>query len=159
MARVRVPPALAAVIAAQRQLAAKPVTTRVRPATIGVEQYSQRVRVPLQSGYAQGTVAGGTVTVQAGPAGVGTVWYPTQVAIATTTGAADTSTCTLYAGPLAALTQIGSQSYAGGGDSVGLSIAALFPGSFIVAVWSGAHNGDLAQLTIYGQQDCLAVPT
>jgi hypothetical protein len=145
-------------IAAQQQRALNPVRPRARPATVGVEQYTQRIRMPLQvPGYA--VVVGGTATVTLGPQGVGGVWYPQSVGIATTTGAADSSTCALYVGPLSALSQIGSQSYAGGGDSIGLAVPTLYPGSFLVAVWSGAHNGDQAALTVYGQQDTLNVPS
>ena len=160
MPRLYVPPAMRRAIEAQQQRSLKPVLPRQRPATVGQEQYTQRVRVPLQGGYGTATVSGaGAATVTVGPAGVGTVWYPQSVAIATTTGAADASTCAIYIGPLSALTLIGSQSYAGGGDSIGLAVPAMFPGYFIVAVWSGGHSGDLAALTVYGVQDCLAVPT
>jgi hypothetical protein len=158
--RVYVPPSMRRAIAAQQQRAMKPVTPRVRPATIGVEQYTQKIRGPLQGGYGTATVSGGgAATVTVGPQGTGTIWYPQQASIATTTGAADTSTCALYVGPLSALTLIGSQSYAGGGDSLGLAVPVLYPGSFLVAVWAGGHAGDLAALTIYGQQDVLVVPS
>jgi hypothetical protein len=160
MARYLVPAAMARAIAAQQAKALKPVTPRVRPATVPISSYTQPVRTPLAGGYGTAIVsAGGAATVQLGPAGVGTVWYPASAAIATTTGAADTSTCALYIGPLAALTQIGSQSYAGGGDSLGLPVPSMFPGYFLVAVWAGGHPGDLAALTVYGQQDTLTVPS
>jgi hypothetical protein len=93
--------------------------------------------------------------VQLGPQGIGTIWYPQSAAVATTTGAADASTVTFYIGPLALLTEVGSQSYAGGGDNVGLAVPAMHPGTFLVAKWAGGHSGDLATLTIYGLQDAL----
>jgi hypothetical protein len=264
MARVRVPAALARVIAAQQERALKPVTPLRRPGTVPMGAYSQMARMPLQGGYGSAIVGGygqasgsltsgaafsnivftgvtqpgfytiqwtvtlagtlgggdannfrlslpgsltqsvnaaaagsypqapvgpvflaagaavgiqtnantptvgsvyggilpglGIAQVTLGPQGVGTVWYPQQAAIATTTGAVDASTCTLFVGPLALLTQIGSQSYAGGGDSIGLAIAALYPGSFLVAKWSGGVVGDLAAFTVYGLQDVLTVP-
>ena len=158
MIRVYVPRSMRRAVDAQRQRALKPVIPMARPGTIGVEQYARRVRSPLTGGYGTGTVsAGGAATVTLGPQGTGTVWYPQQCAIATTTGANDASTCTLFVGPLALLTQIGSQSYAGGGDSIGLAVPALFPGYFLVAVWAGGHAGDLAALTVYGLMDTLAV--
>ena len=159
MARVRIPLGLQRVIDAQQARALKPVTPLRRPATVPMGAYSQLARMPIQGGYGSATVsASGTATVTLGPQGVGTVWYPQQVAIGTTTGAADASTCTLFVGPLALLTQIGSQSYAGGGDSIGLAVNAMYPGFFLVAQWSGGHAGDLAVFTVYGVQDTLTVP-
>lgn len=154
-----IPWQLQLVVDAQRNRALKPFTPLRRPATVGVENYNKRIRSPLQGGYGTAIMsAGGAATVTLGPTGVGTVWYPQSCAIATTTGAADASTCSIFSGPLSLLTQIGSQSYAGGGDNVGLAIPALYPGYFIVAVWSGGHTGDLAALTIYGVMDKLVVP-
>jgi hypothetical protein len=81
--------------------------------------------------------------------------------IGTTTGVNDASTCSLYLSPLmaasslASLPQLGGQSYAGGGDTIGLSIPPVHPGHFIIAIWSNAHNGDLATLTVYGDQQAL----
>ena len=124
------------------------------PAATPIELYTATVRVPIANGVGQATVpSSGIVSIQVGPQGVGTVWYPQSAAIATTTGANDTSTCTLYVGPLALLSQVGSQSYAGGGDNIGLAVPALTPGYFIVAKWAGATSGDLATLTVYGQAD------
>ena len=127
------------------------------PRTIPVQDYSRSVRSPIAGGYGSGIVpANGIVTVKVGPMGLGTIWYPQAWAIATTTGAADTSTCALYVGPLGLQTQIGGQSYAGGGDSGGLAVPPLWPGYFIWAVWAGATKGDLATLTVYGEMDSLS---
>ena len=159
MPRLYIPPGMRAGLAAQRQRAMKPVTSLSRPATVGQEQYTQKVRGQLQGGYGTAIVSGsGSATVTVGPTGVGTVWYVQQVSINTATGAADASTCAVYWGPMGGLTLIGSQSYAGGGDSLG-GTWQLFPGMFIVAKWSGGHAGDLAALTISGLQDLLAVPS
>jgi len=159
MARVRIPWSMSRGVDAERRRALKPVTPRLRPATVPIEDYVDPVRGPLQGGYGAATVAAdGTAKITLGPQGAGTVWYPQSAAIATTTGANDASTCTFFVGPLALLTYTGSQSYAGGGDNVGLAVPALFPGTFLVAQWSGAKTGDLATLTLYGQQDVLAVP-
>ena len=157
--RLYIPRAMRAGLEAQRQRALKPVIPLSRPATVGQEQYTQKVRGPLQGGYGTATVSGaGVAKVTIGPTGVGTVWYVQQIGIATTTGAADASTCAVYVGPMGGLTLIGSQSYAGGGDSVG-GVWTLFPGMFIVGQWSGGHAGDLAALTLYGSQDLLVVPS
>jgi hypothetical protein len=152
----RLPAELQRAIGISQARAGAPVRPWRHPAATPIELYQTTVRVPIPNGVGQAQVpASGIVSIQAGPQGVGSVWYPQSAAIGTTTGAADTSTCTLYVGPLALLSQIGSQSYAGGGDNIGLAVPALTPGYFIVAKWAGATPGDLATLTIYGQADVL----
>jgi hypothetical protein len=132
-------------------------------ATIPQGAYVAGPRTPITGGYAAKTVpASGIVTIYCGPMGLGTIWYPQAVAISTTTGANDASTCALYLSPLengptlAPSTQIGGQSYAGGGDTIGLAVPPLWPGLFIVAQWTGATQGDLASLQVYGQQSALS---
>jgi hypothetical protein len=123
--------------------------------------YTGQQQTVITGGYAASVVpASGTVTLRVGPQGVGTVWYPQAAAISTTTGAADASTCALYLTPLengsqVPATQIGGQSYAGGGDSIGLAVPPMWAGYFIVAVWTGAVSGDLASLAVYGTQQVL----
>jgi hypothetical protein len=117
-----------------------------------VGQYRQQVRTALTNGTGQATVAAGTATIRLGPQGLGTIWYPQAAAIATTSGAVDASTCTIYLGAQAVLPQIVGQSYAGGGDSIGLTSPPLTPGQFLIAVWVSAHNTDQATLVIYGDQ-------
>ena len=123
--------------------------------------YTGSQQTLITGGYAAVTVkADGTATAKVGPQGVGTVWYPQAAAISTTTGANDASTCALYLTPLengaqVPATQIGGQSYAGGGDSIGLAVPPMWAGYFIVAVWSGAVSGDLASLAVYGTQQVL----
>lgn len=126
---------------------------RARPP---VALYRHRIRTTLTNGTGQATVAGATATVRLGPQGLGTIWYPQAATIATTSGAADASTCTIYLGAQAVLPQIVGQSYAGGGDSIGLTSPPLTPGLFLIAVWVSAHNGDQATLVIYGDQEVLA---
>lgn len=141
----------------QHKALGAPVPLR-RPGTIPVQAYGQTRRTPLTGGYGAVLVAAdGTATVSVGPQGLGTVWYPQSAAIATTLGAADTSTCTLYLGPLGLETQIGGQSYAGGGDSIGVAVPPLWPGYFLWAVWAGATAGNLASLAVYGEMDSLAL--
>lgn len=117
--------------------------------------YRGRARTVLTNGTGQAKVSGGTARVQLGPQGLGTVWYPQAAAIATTSGAADSSTCTIYLGTQAVLSQIAGQSYTGGGDSIGLASPPLGPGQFLIAVWTTAVNGDIASLVLYGEQEVL----
>ena len=151
----RIAPLIGQAIARSQNRALAARHSMPRPGTIGMENYVTPRRTPIAGGYGSAIVAAGTATVKVGPMGVGTVWYPQAAAIATTTGANDTSTCALYLGPLGLQTLIGGQSYAGGGDSIGLAVPPLWNGYFIWAVWTGATNGDLATLTIYGEQDSL----
>jgi hypothetical protein len=136
--------------------------TIARPPSLAPGQYQGRQATAITGGYAARVVpAGGIVTVYCGPMGLGTVWYPQAVAISTTTGANDASTCALYLSPLqngstlAPSTQIGGQSYAGGGDTIGVAVPPMWAGLFIVAQWTGAKVGDLAALQVYGQQKTL----
>lgn len=149
-------PQAIALLQAYYQKARKPVRPVLRPASIPQEMYTGKQRTLITGGYQSVRVAAnGTATVTVGPQGVGTVWYPQQWAIATTTGATDAATCTIYHGPIGLQTLVIGQSYAGGGDSGGMAVPPMFPGYFVVAVWSGATSGDLASLTVYGQQDAL----
>ena len=121
---------------------------------------NRQVEVPIGPyGFAQGTVSGaGTVTLNVGPQGAGTSWDLAQVSVATTTGAADASTVAFYAqatGPVAAAQQVG-QSYAGGGDQIGLAGIKLVPGERLYAVWSNGHNGDVATMILTGVMTVLA---
>jgi hypothetical protein len=117
--------------------------------------YRGRARTVLTGGTGQAKVSAATARVQLGPQGLGTVWYPQAAAIATTSGAADSSTCTIYVGTQAILSQIAGQSYLGGGDSIGLASPPLTPGQFLIAVWTTAVNNDTASLVIYGEQEVL----
>lgn len=136
---------------------------RGRPPTIPQGAYTQAPQTVITGGYVAGLIpASGTLVLAVGPAGVGTVWYPQSASISTTTGANDASTCAIYLSPLVnggsppPSTQIGGQSYAGGGDTIGLPVPPIRPGQFVYAVWSGANPGDLAALQVYGQQGTLA---
>lgn len=154
--RSTIDPQAIALLGAYYQKSQKPVRPVLRPASTPQELYTGKRRTLITAGYASVLVAAnGTATAVVGPQGVGTVWYPQQWAIATTSGAADTSTCTVYHGPLGLQTLIIGQSYAGGGDSGGMAVPPMFPGYFVVAVWAGAKSGDLASLTVYGQMDAL----
>lgn len=143
-------------VAASVQAALKPVTSRTTTPTIAQQTYTSPITTPIAGGYGSGIVsAAGTVTVRVGPMGLGTIWYPQSVAIATTTGANDPSTCTIFVGPLGLQTQTGGASFSGGASSVGLPVPAIWPGYFVIGIWTGANPGDLATLTVYGQQSAL----
>jgi hypothetical protein len=120
-----------------------------------METYLATVRTMLTDNQRQTTVSGGTATIQLGPQGNGTRWYLTQANVKTTTGTLDTSTVALYLGAQSQSNLLGGGSYAGGQDTIGLNVRPLTPGDLIIAVWSGANNGDIATLTLYGEQDVL----
>jgi hypothetical protein len=136
-----------------------------RPLSIPQQAYTgQAPLTPITGGYAAVIVpASGTATAYCGPQGVGTVWYPQAVAISTTTGANDAATCALFLSPftntsmsLAPSSQIGGQSYAGGGDTIGIAVPPVRNGYYIIAVWSNATHNDLASLQVYGNQQALS---
>jgi hypothetical protein len=84
-----------------------------------------------------------------------TRWYPNQVNVATAAGASDTATCTGY------LNVIGQggflfQSYAGGGDQIGLAVPEMLPGDLMHILWTGSKPGIAAQAVLIGTQ---AVPS
>lgn len=133
-------------------------TGQQRIRVVSMQQFTKPIQgVPLTNGQATGTIpAGGSVTLQIGPAGVGTVWYPSSVNISTSLGAADNSTCAVYIGFIAAQNLQGGQSYAGGGDTVSLSVPDLSAGQLIIAVWSGGTPGSIAAINVLGTMDALA---
>lgn len=129
----------------------------MRPQTAPLSSYTSVQRLAIRPGEGTSTVTvpgSGTVHISLGPEALNT-WYVTHCVISTTTGAADTSTCAVQLGPVAQGIVPGGQSYAGGGDSVSLGGRVLRPGEYVTAIWSGANPGDLATLTIYGEQDIL----
>lgn len=127
------------------------------PATVPPEMYTRPVSVPIGTAGQQSTpvLANGAASLQAGPAGVGSSWALDQAGIATSVGAADTATCAVYAGPQASAPYLVAQSYAGGGDAIGLAGYTLLPGEFVWAIWSGGTPGSLAQLKVAGTQTVL----
>lgn len=118
--------------------------------------YRRRETVPITGATGQATFsAGGAATVTTGPQGLGTIWYPQACTVSTSVGATDPATVTIYLGPQAVLTLVVGQSYAGGGDTVGLSSPPLAPGQFLTAVWAGGTSGAKASLIVYGEQSVL----
>lgn len=135
------------------------VPRRVLPPSTSPRMFVTPVRVPIGPyGFAQATIgAAGSVTLHVGPAGFHTAWELAQAAVSTTTGALDTSTVAFYAQPYGPPSPawLCGQSYAGGGDQVGLSGIKIVTGEFLFAVWSGGHPGDLATLVLSGVQTVL----
>ena len=130
------------------------VRRAVLPPSLAPHHFTTPAQVPIGPyGFAQGIIsAGGTVQIRVGPSGFHTQWSLAQAAISTTTGAADASTAALYAQPNGAPSvafQVG-QSYAGGGDQIGLSGIKLIVGESLIVVWSGGHPGDTATLILSG---------
>ena len=136
-----------------------PAGSGARPIVrVPMQAFSQLVTgVPLTNGQAQAVVNGaGVATVAVSPQGQGTTWYPTSAIVSTSLGAADTSTVAVYIGAQALQNLQGGQSYAGGGDTVGISQASMQPGDRLIAIWSGAKPGTIATLNVIGTQDALA---
>lgn len=127
-----------------------------RPGRAAQEDFTVPVRTLIQAGTGQQIVSsGGKATVVLGPQGVGTRWYPSQIQVATSTGPTDASTCRLFRDFIDAKQQIG-QTLQGGGDTLGFTHD-MQPGNLIYAVWTNAVPGDLATLTVHGDQLALTV--
>ena len=127
-----------------------------RPRSVSMEAFAVVRRTQIgNNGIAGGRIGGaGTATIAVGPQGYGTRWYPNQLGVATASGAADASTVAFFlnvTGPGGFL----GQSYAGGGDQVGIAVPEMQPGDILYAVWSGGNNGDWCQLTVIGPMDVL----
>jgi hypothetical protein len=131
----------------------------VLPASVDPHHYVYPAQVPIGPyGFAQGIVgAGGSVTLHVGPAGYRTAWELAYASIGTTTGAADPATAEAFAQPYGTPSpawQVG-QSYAAGGDQIGLPGLKLVTGEFLFIVWTGAKPGDTATLILTGIQTVL----
>jgi hypothetical protein len=128
-----------------------------RPASPAMERYVRQVSAPIQPGQFQTTVAGGTAQVTLGPTGAGVIWYPAQVTVSTTTGTTsglDTSICNIYLGPAGVpVTLLGT--VFGGNGILAAALPNLQGGQYLIAVWTGAHNGDTAAVNITGTMTAL----
>ena len=126
-----------------------------RPPKVPQEEYTTVVRSLIQAATGQQSVSGaGKATVVLGPQGLGTRWYPSQIQVATSTGPTDGSSCTLYRGFIDPKQEIG-QTLQGGGDTLGFTHD-MQVGDLIYAVWVNANAGDLATMTVHGDQQALA---
>ncbi len=132
------------------------VRRRVLPRSAPVRMFGRLERKAISDGTAQATVNGaGTATVRVGPVHWGETWYPASADIATTSGVDDSSTCAFYLGVISAATQIGGQSYAGGGDTMAWSARPVQFGEQVYAVWSGGNPGDIATMRVTGDADVI----
>lgn len=109
-----------------------------------------------------GSVYSGTLTistaqaqVSVGPQGAGNVWYSAQATISTTTGTLDTSTCRLYLGAQGVPVLLVATVFSGNG-TVALALPPMSPGQYLIAIWAGAHAGDVAAVNIVGTMDALS---
>ena len=113
--------------------------------------YGKPVRAPIHDGTGQAIVSGaGAATVVLGPQGQGTRWYPSQVQVSTSSGPTDQSSCTLYRLFIDPKQAVG-QTLQGGGDTLGFTHE-MQPGELLYAMWANANPGDIATLTINGDQ-------
>lgn len=136
------------------------VYRRLLPPVVPHRAFQMPADVPIgPDGFAQGIIAGGTLTLSVGPSAAGSSWALAQASVATTTGVNDASTVAFYAqpainaGPLLPF-QIG-QGFSGGGGQVGLSGIKLVTGERLYAVWTTANNGDTATLIVSGTKTVL----
>jgi len=144
-------------VAAGTWRAAGNMFTKLRtPRSVPMAAYTRVASTQIGANGINGGVisAGGGATVKVAPQAFGTRWYPNQCNVATASGAADSSTCALY------LNVVGAggflcQSYAGGGDQLGLAVPAMQPGDILYAVWAGGHAGDWCQVQVIGPMDIL----
>lgn len=156
-ARTSRPSPVPAIPAGSSRAARYVIRKLARPRVTPIEWYTSRTRVPIDQGSASAVVtAAGTARVQVGPQGLGTRWYPVMVGIASSTGAADVSTMQLFLGTASFNTLTGAQSYNGGGDSAGLNGVELYPGQYLIGVWSGAVPGAVVSLNVQGDMTALA---
>jgi hypothetical protein len=127
------------------------------PAVIPVQLFTQRISVPIGiDGQVSAPFVTSTITLQAGPQGVGASWALDQAGFGTSIGASDTATAAVYVGPQATQPYQVAQSYAAGGDAVGLAGIVLQPGEFVFVMWSGGTPGATAQLKVSGIKSALA---
>jgi hypothetical protein len=123
-----------------------------------MQVYRQAItNVPLTGGQAQGTIpASGTLTLSVGPSGAGTIWYPASATVSTTSGVNDNSVCNIYLGPSGIPVTLVGTLNPGGYGTTSLAIPSLAPGQYLIAVWTGASNGDTASVNIVGLMSALS---
>lgn len=122
-----------------------------RPVIVPQDAFVHQVQTPIGQGATQGLVAGdGSAMLVIGPQGIGTRWYPSQVLVATSSGVADQSACTLYRNFIDPKQEVGHTEQ-GGGDVLAFTHD-MQPGDLLYAVWARANPGDLATLTVHGDQ-------
>lgn len=123
-----------------------------RPRSVPIEYYQQLEETPLQQANSAVITSAGAARIQIGPQGWGTLWRVSMASVATTTGPTDASDAVVFVGPSGAATEQAAVSLAGGGDSTGLNDALLWPGLYVIAVWSEGTAGATATLVVFGRQ-------
>jgi hypothetical protein len=133
------------------------VRRQVLPRSVPLTMFTDLQRRAITDGTGQATIDGtGAATIRVGPGHWGQTWYPVSADIATSSGVADvSSTVQFFLGVISAATQIGGQSYQGGGDTMSWSSRPVQFGEQVFAVWAGGTPGDLATLRVTGDEDVL----
>lgn len=151
---VRLPPGWHLSAGGWNGMRSRPRPAHQRPRSVPGHQFSKRHSVPLRvTGQGVGALNGrGSVVV--GPDGLGARWYVSQLQVATTTGPSDNSAVVIYAHAVLPGNVI-AQTEQGGGDTMGVAVAALTPGDLLFAQWTGANTGDVLTLIVYGDQEVL----
>jgi hypothetical protein len=109
------------------------------------------VSVPLNKGASVVLDASGAGRVQLGPDVGPPRWQVTRAAVRTSRpGQRPVPTFTLYLGTEDANGLI-DQTYDGSSDTTDLSVT-VFKGAHLIGVWAGGQAGDVATLSVYGEQ-------
>lgn len=125
-----------------------------RPPVTDQLDYTVHVRAPIGNGTAQGIIGGnGQAILAVGPQGVGTRWYASQIFVGTSTGVTDQSACTIYRQFIDPKQEL-AHSEQGGGDVVSFT-EQMQPGDLVYVMWVRGNPGDLATVTIRGDQVAL----
>lgn len=118
------------------------------------ESYTRRVSVPLRQQGSSIVDNNGNATVIMAPQGLGTRWYLSQLQVRTTTGSTDLSNAIVYRDAQLLGHEI-ARTDQGGSDTMGVSTPGIQPGDLIIVNWFNANPGDVANLTVYGDQSVL----
>jgi hypothetical protein len=97
----------------------------------------------------------GTGTAQIGPSNPGEVWQPSVVSVSTDeTTITNEAQCKVYCGSSAIQSCYVDGTLSGStGDSTGnVSGQILYPGQYVIAVWTGGDSGVLATMNVQGQR-------
>lgn len=113
------------------------------------------VVVTLKAVSAPVVTVGGLATISVGPQGLGNVWYPAQVTVQTSSGAADASTCSIYLGPAGVPVTLVGTIFPGGIGTLALAVPPMQPGDYLIAQWTGGNPGDAAAVNVIGTMDSL----